>query len=266
MTEFVTVDYGLPDEVRVSADGPVRIVRLNRPDQLNGANRAMHQGLAHLWPRIAEDTGARAVIVTGNGSAFSAGGDFGYMQENIDDENMRAQTMQEGRAILEGMVRCHLPVIAAVNGSAVGLGCSLAVLCDIVIMAEGSFMADPHLRMGLVPGDGGMTWPALTGLSRAKEYLFLGTRIPAEEAVRFGMASRVVPGGDLIGEALALAHRLAGMPAAALQTTKQALNAYLEVQLKHAFDIALTGELASMHSQEHCDAVAAARAKSAATG
>jgi enoyl-CoA hydratase len=186
------------------------------------------------------------------------------MQENIDDEAMRAQTMAEGRAIIEGMVRCRLPVIAAVNGPAVGLGCSLAVLSDIVLMGEGAFLADPHLRMGLVPGDGGMAWPVLTSLSRAKEYLFLGSRIPAADAVSMGLASRVVAPEKLLDEALALALRLADVPAAALQTTKRALNAYLDQQLDNAFAVALTGELDSMHSEEHRLAVATARSKAAA--
>jgi enoyl-CoA hydratase len=222
----------------------------------------MHQRLARLWTRIEEDDDARVVIITGAGSAFSAGGDFGYMQENIDDEEMRAETMEEGRAIITGMVRCRLPVIAAVNGPAVGLGCSLALLSDIVLMAEGSFLADPHLRMGLVPGDGGMVFPALVGLSRAKEFLFLGGKIPADEAVRLGLASRTTAPHELLDEAMRLAARLADVPTAALQATKRGLNAYLEVQLDCAFDVALQGELASMGSEEHRQAVAAARAKS----
>jgi enoyl-CoA hydratase len=264
MNDFDDALYGLPAEVKVEARGPVRLVTLNRPDDLNGANHAMHQALAGLWNRLGEDTEARVVILTGSGQAFSAGGDFGYMQQNIDDEAMRAQTMAEGRAIIEGMVRCRLPVIAAVNGPAVGLGCSLAVLSDIVLMGEGTFLADPHLRMGLVPGDGGMAWPVLTSLSRAKEYLFLGSRIPAADAVSMGLASRVVAPENLLAEAFALALRLADVPAAALQTTKRALNAYLDQQLDNAFAVALTGELDSMHSEEHRMAVAAARSKAAA--
>ena len=262
MAGFVDAGYGLGPDLQVEADGPIRLVRFNRPDSLNGANRALHQRLARLWTRIDEDADARAVIVTGSGNAFSAGGDFGYMQENIDDAEMRAQTMEEGRAIIAGMVRCQLPVIAAVNGPAVGLGCSLALLSDIVLMAEGSFLADPHLRMGLVPGDGGMVFPALVGLSRAKEFLFLGSRIPADEAVRLGLASRTTAPDDLLPEAMRLAAPLADVPAAALQATKRGLNSYLEVQLDRAFDVALTGELASMGSEEHRQAVAAARAKS----
>jgi len=251
--------YGLGDELVVTADGPVRVITLNRPDDLNGANRAMHQSLARVWEHLGRDDDARAVVITGTGSTFSAGGDFGYMQENIDDETMRVQTIEEGRSIILGMVRCRLPVIAAVNGPAVGLGCSIALLCDLVLMSENSFLADPHLRMGLVPGDGGMVWPALIGLSRAKEYLFLGSRIPPERAVEFGLASRVVASEQLMTEALALANRLAQVPPEALQRTKTALNGYLEAQVDGAFESALTGELDSMGSPEHRVAVAKAR-------
>ena len=253
--------YGFEAELVVTADGPVRVVLLNRPDDLNGVNRPMHQALARVWDHLGADPDARAVVITGAGSAFSAGGDFGYMQENIDDEVLRAQTIEEARSIIRGMVNCPLPVIAAVNGPAVGLGCRLAVLSDIVLMAEGSFLADPHLRMGLVPGDGGMVWPALAGLSRAKEYLFLGSRIPAEKAVEFGLASRVVAADQVVSEALELAHRLAKVPAPALQSTKTALNEWLRPQLAGAFESALTGELDSMGSVEHRDAVAKARGK-----
>jgi enoyl-CoA hydratase len=255
--------YGLSSELVVAADGPVRILTLNRPDALNGVNRSLHQALARVWDHLAADGDARVVVLTGQGANFSAGGDFGYMQENIDDAELRAQTIDEGRAIVTGMVRCPLPVIAAVNGPAVGLGCSLALLSDLVLMADSSFLADPHLRMGLVPGDGGMVWPALIGLSRAKEFLFLGERISPQQAVEFGLASRVVAAADLMGEAIGLAHRLAKVPDTALRNTKHALNAYLEAQLPGAFERAFAGELASMGSPEHRDAVATARAKPA---
>ncbi len=255
--------YGLAPEVMVTAVGHLRIVTLNRPEHRNGINRVMHQSLARLWQDLADDDDVRAVVLTGAGECFSAGGDFDYMQENIDDAEMRSQTISETRAIITGMVRCPVPVIAAVNGPAVGLGCSLAVLSDIVLLAEGSFLADPHLRMGLVPGDGGLALPALVGLGRAKEYLFLGERIPAERAVQVGIASRVVTAVDLLTEAIALAERLAAVPPAALQDTKRALNGYLDYQLDRAFESAVQAELRSMHSGEHREAVAGAKARSA---
>jgi len=254
--------YGLPDDLVVTADGPIRIVTLNRPDDLNGAALVLHQSLARVWTDIAADAEARVVILTGSGRAFSAGGDFGYMQDNIDNAEMRRQTMIEARAIVHGIVRLPIPVIAAVNGPAVGLGCSLAVLSDLVLMSDKSFLADPHLRMGLVTGDGAMVWPTLMGLSRAKEYLFLGQKILPDKAVELGLASRVVEADNLMTEAMALAKRLVQVPQAALRDTKLALNAYIEAQLDSAFEKAFKGEEASMGSPEHAAAVAAARNKS----
>lgn len=262
MTTTPATGYDLPDELLVSSDGPVRIVTLNRPQQRNGVNRALHQSLARVWDLLGRDAGARAVVLTARGDFFSAGGDFDYMQENVDDAQMRAQTIDEARAIITGMIRCPLPVVAAVNGPAVGLGASLAVLADLAVLSDRSFLADPHLRMGLAPGDGGMTWPALIGLGRAKEFLFLGGRITPEKAVELGLASRVVAHDDLMQQSVELAYRLAGVPADALQSTKLALNSYLDVQLDRAYESALQAELRSMHSPEHRDAVAAARAKS----
>jgi enoyl-CoA hydratase len=254
--------YGLPDDLVVTADGPIRIVTLNRPDDLNGAALVLHQSLARVWTDIAADADARVVILTGSGTTFSAGGDFGYMQDNIDDAEMRIQTMLEARAIVRGIVRLPIPVIAAVNGPAVGLGCSLAVLSDLVLMSDKSFLADPHLRMGLVTGDGAMVWPALMGLSRAKEYLFLGQKIMPDKAVELGLASRVVAADELMAEAMVLANRLVKVPQIALRDTKLGLNAYIEVQLENAFEIAFKGEELSMGSAEHAAAVAAARHKS----
>lgn len=251
--------YGLPPELVVTADGAVRVVTLNRPAELNGANRALHQALAKVWPDIGSDADARVVVLTGSGSAFSAGGDFDYMQENIDDTEMRTGTMLEARAIASGILRCPLPVIAAVNGPAVGLGCSLAVLSDLVLMSDTSFLADPHLRMGLVPGDGGMVWPAHTGLLRAKEYLFLGKKITPDKAVELGLATRVVASEALMAEAMDLAHRLVKVPPTALQATKVALNSYVYAQLESAFEWAFAAEETSMGSPEHTAAVASAR-------
>jgi enoyl-CoA hydratase len=253
--------YGLPPELVVTAEGPVRIVTLNRPAHLNGATRTLHQALARVWTHLGADNDARVVVLTGAGTAFSSGGDFDYMQENIDDVEMRRATMIEARAIVRGILRCPLPVVAAVNGPAVGLGCSLAVLSDLVLMSDKSFLADPHLRMGLVTGDGGMVWPALIGLLRAKEYLFLGAKISPEKAVELGLASRVVEADNLMAEAMNLAGKLARVPRAALRDTKLALNGYVDAQLENAFEKAFVAEQESMGSPEHAAAVAAARKK-----
>ena len=246
------MDYDLPSELHLDIDGPVRIVTLNRPDELNAANASMHAGLVGLWAQLQADPDAGAVVLTGAGRAFSAGGDFAFMQAQHADAAYRAEVFEQSRSILRSMIAFPLPVIAAVNGPAVGLGCSLAVGCDIVLMASRAFLADPHVTVGLVAGDGGAAlWPLLTSMLRAKEYLFTGDRIPASVAVELGLANRVVAPEELMTDALALAHRLAAMPRQALQDTKRALNAHVAKAVAGILDFALSAEFLTMGSAEH---------------
>lgn len=246
----------LPDEIQIASDGPVRVVTLNRPDALNAANEPMHRGLSQIWRLLAADPGACAVVLTGAGKAFSAGGDFHFMTKLQTDAAFREQTMEETRTILLDMIRFPLPLIAAVNGPAVGLGASLALSCDIVLIAERAHLADPHVNVGLVAGDGGAAlWPLFTSLLRAKEFIFTGDRIPAELAVQIGLANRVVPGDGLMDDALRLAHRLAALPQRALRDTKRALNAHLEAVVAGPLEIAIQAELASLGSAEHAERV-----------
>ena len=247
----------LAPELVVTAEGPIRLIELNRSDQRNAASEALHTALAGVWERLAADERVRAVVLTGRGQAFSAGGDFHVMTRVQRDEAFREQNIAEARRIITGMVRCPVPVIAAVNGPAVGLGCSLALLSDLVLMAEGTYLADPHVQVGLVAGDGGaMVLPLIVGLARAKELLFLGERVSAEEAVRLGLANRVVPGDKLLDEAMDLARRLAALPAAALRGTKRAVNLHLEQAMATVMETALGAERDSMHSPEHVAIVA----------
>jgi enoyl-CoA hydratase/carnithine racemase len=243
--------YDLPPSIEVEADGPVRIIRLNRPDQLNASNHELHEGLAALWPQLDEDTDARAAVLTGNGRAFSAGGDFDYLRELTEDTDLRAQTMVSGRRIVTGMVACKVPVVAAVNGPAVGLGCSLVALSDIVYMAESAHLADPHVAVGLVAADGGpITWPLLTSLQLAKEYALTGERIPARRAAEIGLANHVCPDDAVFDEALACARKIAALPRQATQDTKRILNLHLERAVLATLDFALTAEERSFTSPE----------------
>jgi enoyl-CoA hydratase len=250
------------DELVVTSDGPVRLIELNRPEQRNAASEALHTALAAVWDRLAADETVRAVVLTGRGRAFSAGGDFHVMTRVQRDEAFREQNVAEARSIITGMVRFPAPVIAAVNGPAVGLGCSLALLSDLVLMAEGAYLADPHLQVGLVPGDGGpMVLPLVVGLARAKEMLFLGERVSAAEAVRLGLANRVVPGEELLADAMDLGRRLAALPARALRDTKRAVNLHLEQAMATVMETALAAERDSMGSPEHAETVAKLLAK-----
>lgn len=244
-------DYRVPDAIQVEVDGAVRIVRLNRPDNLNATNHELHQGLAELFPQLDADPDARVAVLTGNGRAFSAGGDFEYIDELVRDPALRTLSLTHGRQIVSGMVACRVPIVAAVNGPAVGLGCSLVALSDIAYMAESAHLADPHVLMGLVAADGGpITWPLLTSLMLAKEYALTGDRIPAERAAQIGLVNRVVPDDEVLDAALACAQRIAALPQGAVEDTKRVINLHMERAVLATIDYALTAEHRSFDSPE----------------
>jgi enoyl-CoA hydratase len=241
--------YDMPAEIQVTADGPIRIITLNRPQELNAVNDALHTGLARLWGRLSEDYEARAAVITGAGRAFSAGGDFGYLKELSEDPVLRAKTIQHGRDLVLGLARCRVPIVAAVNGPAAGLGCSLVALSDVVYMAESAHLSDPHVSIGLVAADGGpLVWPLQTSLLWAKEYAFTGAKIPAARALEMGLANHVV--ADPVTAALACAKQIAGLPRKAVEATKRILNISLERAVLATIDYATNAEEATFSSAD----------------
>jgi enoyl-CoA hydratase len=241
----VSVDYDLRGAVKVESDGGVRIVTLNRPEQLNAVNEDLHWALTNVWRQLSADRKCMSVVLTGMGRAFCAGGDLEWLRRiNADREGAEWQIHQSEELILE-IVRFPKPLIAAVNGPAVGFGCSLAVLSDIVFLSDRAYLQDPHVTVGLVSGDGGAAWPLLTSLHRAKECLFTGQRISPADAVTWGLANRVIPHENLLQSALELGHLLERRPQSALRDTKRFLNSYLSEQ------IATPMRLAALAEREH---------------
>lgn len=254
--------YDLPEELTVECDGPIRLVTINRPTDFNAVNKPLHWALAHVWRQLAADRDAAVVILTGAGKAFSAGGDLDWITSFLEDKVGRDESIREGAEIIDEMLRCPLPVIAAVNGPAVGLGCSIAVLCDVVLISERAYFADPHVAVGLVAGDGGAAfWPLLTPILRSREFLYTGDRITAATAVELGLASRSTTPEELMSEARRLAERLAAQPREALQGTKRIVNMYLSQALAGPIQAGFAAEVATMASDEHRDRLLALRAK-----
>jgi enoyl-CoA hydratase len=239
----MNIEYQLPDVIRVEVDGPVRIVRMARPEQLNAINDELHLGLTQVFPQLSADTGARVAVITGEGRAFSAGGDFDLLDRMANDRALRRAVIAEGRELVLNMIRCRVPVIAAVNGPAVGLGCSVIALSDVVYMAESAYLSDPHVTVGLVAADGGpLTWPLHTSLLLAKEYAFTGDRISAHRAAQIGLANHVCPDGEVLEAALATAKKIAALPQQAVEVTKRVLNLHVERSVLATIDFAMASE------------------------
>ncbi len=240
------------DHLVVENHGPVRLVAFNRPDTLNAVTAEIHGAMARVWRDLAEDSEARAVVITGRGRAFSAGGDMAMFQRLQTGVEERRALLEEAAVIVRVMTGFPLPVVAAVNGAAVGLGCSVALLCDLVFMAESAYLCDPHVAVGLTAGDGGAsTWPLFMSLLRAKEFLLTGDRIPADQAVALGLANRVVPDDQLLDQAMEMAQRLAALPPQAVQSTKRALNLHLARAAAGVLEYALAAEYQSFDTEEH---------------
>lgn len=242
--------YNTIESLKVEADGPVRIITLNRPESKNALNDPTHDALADIWRQIALDDDARTVVLTGAGSTFCAGGDImGFPR--LVDLKLRRKVLMGARRLVHEMVEFPLPVIAALNGPAIGLGCSIAHLCDIVLINEDAFMSDPHVTIGLVAGDGGaMTWPLLTSILKAKEYLFTGDVIPAPLCVDLGLANRALPPELVLPEAMTLAHRIAKQPFQSVQDTKRAINMHVRNAVNAVMNFAFMAESESFATEE----------------
>lgn len=238
----------LPSSLRLTGDGAVRTLTIDRPDQLNALDDDTRRGLVDAFLAFEADPDAAVLVITGAGKAFSAGGDLDSLQRLHDDPPYRRANMRDAEELVRVMLELSKPVIAAVNGPAVGLGCSVTQLCDIVLAAETAWFADPHVSVGLVAGDGGaLLWPLTVGALRAKEHLFTGDRLAAVDAERLGLANHVVPGDRLLSEAYALADRLAAQPQQALRDTKRAVNLHLRAAaaLVMPFATAVEGDSAA---------------------
>jgi len=237
--------------------GRVSVVTLNRPERLNAINPDTHRRLRSVLQEADLDPETRVIVLTGAGKAFCAGGD---VKEMIGKDNFGgdARVLSVGRDLIDAMVRIEKPLVAMVNGAAVGLGATIALMCDITYLSDQARIGDRHVNVGLVAGDGGAAiWPLLVGPSRAKEYLLTGRLLSAQEAVDMGLVSRAVPADQLETVVMELAEEIASLPPYAVRATKASINKMIQSNVAQILDLSLAYEHLSMKSADHREAVQA---------
>lgn len=252
------MNYSQFKTLRVETTDRIAVVTLNQPDKLNAIGEEMHTELENIWPLLAEDPDVNIIILTGAGKAFSAGGDIRGMiaRYGTAEGSRRAFSIGfKAKNLVTSMLNVHKPMIAAVNGDALGLGTTLALVCDISVVSETAKMGDTHVRVGLVAGDGGTTiWPLLIGINRAKEYLMRATVFTGKDAAERGIANHAVPADKVMDEAMKIAQEINRLPPLAVQWTKVSANALLKQQLNLAFDSGIAFEALSMLTADHNEA------------
>jgi len=242
------------------ADGVLRVIMYN-PESLNSADIAMHGELGAIWRDIDADPDVRVAILTGEGRAFSAGGDFDMIEGIVNDFQIRAQIWKEAKDIVYNVINCSKPVISAMRGPAVGAGLVAGLLADISIASKKAKIIDGHTRLGVAAGDhAAIVWPLLCGLARAKFYLLLCDPILGEEAERIGLISKAVEDEDLDSTALEYAVRLASGAQSAIRWTKYSLNNWLR-QMGPTFDASLALEFLGFTGPEAKEGLASFREK-----
>lgn len=215
--------------VRVTRDGPVAVVALARPTKSNAMDGEVTVALLNTLRALSESGDVRAMVLTGDGRSFSAGGDIQTIREMGADKGVRDAILDQHQELFWAMNRLPFATVAAVNGPAVGAGVTVALLCDLVVMAQDAFLSDPRVALGLLDGAGGIVlWPLLTSLAAAKEHLLLGDRVPSAEAHRLGLVNRVVPSEETVAAALDLARRLAALPQHSVREARRLLNMHIE--------------------------------------
>jgi len=249
----------MSDTLSLTVDGAVAEITLTRPDVLNRFDVELHEAFTGVLLELRSRTDLRAVVLASTGKVFSAGGDFELMLAGRADVATRTRLVDEGRLMFRLLADVPVPVVVALQGDAIGLGATVALACDAIVASRRASIADPHVAIGLVAGDGGcVVWPAAAGLLRAKRYLLTGDRLSAEDAWAMGLVTDLVDGPDeVLPAARALAARMAALPPLAVQGTKRALNRVLQARAGEVLDLSFALEAASMASDDLAEAIAA---------
>jgi enoyl-CoA hydratase len=240
--------------------GILRVV-MSTPGRLNAAGPEMHRDLANVWNEVDRDPDVRVAIITGDGEAFSAGGDLDMIMDMAEDFAVRIRVMREARDIVYNVINCSKPIVSAMRGPAVGAGLVVGLLADVSVASRTARIIDGHTRLGVAAGDhAAIVWPILCGMAKAKYYLLTCEPLSGEEAERIGLVSLCVDDGALEETALAVARKLAAGPQSAIRWTKLALNNWMRLA-GPIFDASLALEFMGFAGPDLREGVAALREK-----
>jgi len=248
--------------IRFERRGRIIVAKFSRPEHLNAVSGEMHREIAHLFNDLTADPDSDVIVLTGEGKAFSAGGDFALLLEQNENPHILHEAVRESKRAIFGMLECDKPIIGRINGDAIGLGGTFALLCDVIIAVDTARFGDPHVKVGLTAGDGGcVIWPQLIGFARAKQYLLTGDLISAQEAAQIGLINFAVPADDLDAKTFEWAERFAASATWAVRSTKTVMNMELK-RIAHALmEPGMAYEAMTMTSSDLREAIAAFQEK-----
>lgn len=242
--------------------GRVLFARITSNHRMNGVDEQMHEEFARIFTDLQRDDGSDIIVLSAVGRAFCAGGDFDWFEQQIDDPARFRAIAWDAKRIVGSLLELEKPIICRLNGAAAGLGASIALLCDMIVADEKALIGDPHVKVGLVAGDGGaLIWPQLIGYARAKELLMTGDMLTAAQAAQMGLVNYAVPAEQLDAKVDELIAKLEGNPKFAVRWTKTVTNIPLRALAAQLMDASIGWETASNHLKDRREAVRAAREK-----
>jgi enoyl-CoA hydratase len=257
----MTADYTRYRYLDIRLEHGIATLTLNQPDNRNAIHAEMHAELEQVWLDLAADREVNVIVLTGAGKMFSAGGDIKRMVNRYGtDEGWQfsIDTPASTKRLFQNILEVEKPIIAAINGDAVGLGATLALFADSTIIAESAKFGDSHVKVGLVAGDGGaVIWPILVGPNRAKEFLMRGKLMSGKEAHEMGLLNHVVPAEEVMARAMEIARELNELPPLAIRWTKLSINKWIKHQLNLILDASIAYEMLSINSRDHHEAAKA---------
>ncbi len=254
------MDFSRYSRFQFAREGRVLTVSISAPGPVNAVDPALHRELSEIFSDLQHDEGSDLIVLTGAGKAFCAGGDFDWFEEQIANPREFRAIGWEGKRIVTSLLDLEKPIICRMNGAALGLGATIALFCDIIVADETAMIGDPHVKVGLVAGDGGaVIWPQLIGYARAKEFLMTGDLLTGARAAEIGLVNHAVPAAELDSKVAEIARKILSSPRHAVRWTKLVTNQPLKQLVATSMDASVAYEGLSNETADRAEAVAAFR-------